>query len=40
MNGVEPFGCKKVCDGGSDAAGRADNNSPGRPLKTTQDPWV
>ena len=37
MNGFKPFGRKKVCDGGSDAAGRADDKGPGRAFEAVQE---
>jgi hypothetical protein len=39
MNGFEPFGRKKVRDGGSDAAGRADNKGSGRAFEAVQEEW-
>jgi hypothetical protein len=37
MNGFKPFGRKKVCDGGSDAAGRADDKGAGWAFEAVQD---
>jgi hypothetical protein len=37
MNGFEPLGRKKVCDGGSDAAGRADNKCSSWSYETVQE---
>jgi hypothetical protein len=36
MNGFEPFGRKKLRDGRSDAAGRADDKGPGRAFEALQ----
>ncbi|GEO14410.1 hypothetical protein MAE02_21060 [Microvirga aerophila] len=36
MNGFEPFGGKKVRDGGSDPAGRADDKGLGRAFEAVQ----
>jgi hypothetical protein len=40
MNGIEPFRGKKVCDGGSYAAGRADDKGPCRAFEAVQVGWV